>query len=69
MAGMPASVHLRRHRKRIQNAPESIVWNCSCGFMTWRPRTAKSSVQLQRAWNRHTRRTPKNRNQIALRLL
>ncbi len=44
MAGMPASVHLRRHRKRIQNAPESIVWNCSCGFMTWRPRTPKSAI-------------------------
>ena len=71
LAGMPASVHLRHHRKRMQNAPETIVWNCSCGFMTWRPRTPKSSiVQLQKAWDRHlTRRTPGNRRQLAVRRL
>ncbi len=71
LAGMPATVHLRHHRKRIQNAPESIVWNCSCGFMTWRPRTPKSAiVQLQKAWARHlTRRTPGNRRQLAVRPL
>jgi len=71
LAGMPAPVSLPRHRKRIKNAPESVVWNCSCGFMAWRPRAPKSAiVQLQKAWDRHLiRRTPGNRRQLAVRRL
>jgi len=52
---------ITRHQKTIHRSRTAEIWECSCGFMTWRARRPQDDrlarrLVLDASWNRHLNR-------------
>ncbi len=44
------------HRRTVHKTPLDIIWNCSCGWMTWQRRAQNAlrrNAKLLDAWRAH----------------
>ena len=48
------------HRRTIRKTPLDVIWDCSCGWITWQRRAQNAlarNAKLLKAWRKHVAET------------